>query len=126
MHYVLFRTPLSTASLSDVYCTVDFARETSQGYIAAVISTSPLTKDKDWKKFSREQLLMFDRGIPYSELYDCGDVDREGRVLCSRAFHRVVQTLVSTTSLCNQIVGTGSIATNAKNMTTAGDGNIRD
>ena len=81
MHYVLFRTPLSTASLSDVYCTVDFARETSQGYIAAVISTSPLSKDKDWKEFRRGQLLMLDRGLLYYELYDCREVERGGGMI---------------------------------------------
>ena len=34
--------------------------------------------------------------------------------------------MVSTTSICDQIVGTGSTATNATNMTTSGDGNTRD
>ena len=45
----------------------------------AVIVTTPLTKDKYCKEFCRGQLLMFNMGLPYSELYDCGEVDREGR-----------------------------------------------
>ena len=37
-----------------------------------------------------------------------------------------MQTTFFNTSLYNKIVGTGSTATNAMNMTTTGDGNIRD
>ena len=73
-----------------------------------------------------EQLIMFDRGITYSELYDCGDVDRKGRILCSRAFPKAVQTLVSTTLLWDHIFGTWSTVTNGTNMKMAGDCNIRD
>ena len=112
--------------MSNVVCTVNFAREMLWGERAAVIATAPLTKDKNWKEFHRGQILIFDGGLLYSELYDCGEMEREGRGLCSRAFPKAAQTLVSTTLLCNQIVSMGSAATNAKNMTTTGDGNIRD
>ena len=88
-------------SLSDVDCTVNFAIETLRGGRVAVIATAPLTKDENWKELFWGQLLMFDRGLPYSEFYDCGEVEREGRGFFSRAFPKAVQTPVSTTLLCN-------------------------
>ena len=42
LHYVVRNLPFSTASLSDVDCTVDFDIETSQGDRFAVIATAPL------------------------------------------------------------------------------------
>ena len=126
LHYVVRHTPLSTMYLSDVDCTVDFVRKMLRGDRVAVIATAPLTKDEDWKGFRRGQILIFNVGLTYSEFYNCGEVEREGRGLCSRAFPKAAQTLVSTTSLCNNIVGTGSTTKNAKYMTIAGDGDIRD
>ena len=90
LYYVVRRPPFSTTSLSYVYCTIDFAWETSSGDRVAVIATTALTKAKDWKEFCRGQLIMFDRGIMYSGFYDCGEVEREGRGLCSRAFSKAV------------------------------------
>ena len=90
LHYMVRRPPFSTASLSNVYCTVNFARKTSRGGIVAVIATASLTKDKDWKEFRRGQLLMLDRGLPYSEFYDFVEVEREGRILCSISFPKSV------------------------------------
>ena len=71
-------------------CAINFGRETSRGDRVAVIATVPLTKDEDWKEFCRGKLLMFDRGLPYYKLYDCGEAEREGRGLCSRAFPKAV------------------------------------
>ena len=42
LHYVVRSPPFSTASLFDVNCTVDFARDTSRGDRVVVISTAPL------------------------------------------------------------------------------------
>ena len=84
------RPPLSTTSLSDVDCTVEFMRETTRGDKVAVIATAFLTKDKDWKEFRRGRLLMLDRGLPYSEFYDFVEVEREGRILCSISFPKSV------------------------------------
>ena len=118
--------PFSTASLSNVDCTTNFARDMSRGERVLSIATTPLTKDKDWKEFCRGHILMFDRGLPFSELYDCIEVERGRRGLCSRAFPKDVQTSVNITSICNQIIGTGSVATNTTNMTTTYNGDIRD
>ena len=126
LHYVVRRRTFSTTSLSDVDYTVDFARESSRGDIVAVITASPFTKDKDWKEFSRVHLIMLFRGLMYYELCNCGDVEREERGFFSRAFPNAVQTSVYTTLLFNQIVGTGLTATNATNMTTKGNRDIRD
>ena len=70
------RPPLSTTSLSDVDCTVEFMRETTRGDKVAVIATAFLTKDKDWKEFRRGQLLIFNMGLTYSEFYNCGEMER--------------------------------------------------
>ena len=118
--------PFSTASLSNVDCTTNFARDMSRGERVLSIATTPLTKDKDWKEFCRGHILMFDRGLPFSELYDCIEVERGRRGLCSRAFPKALHTSVSTTSVCNHIVGTGLTAKKSTNMTTTGDGNISD
>ena len=45
--------------------------------------------------------------------------------MCYRSFPKDVLTLVSTKLFCNHIVGTGSTAMNATNMTTVGNVNIR-
>ena len=87
--------PVSTAYLSDMDCTANLDRETSQGERVAVIATEPLTKDEDWKEFCKGHLLMFDRVLPYSELYDCGEVKREGSGLSGLAFR----------SLCAHMAG---------------------
>ena len=67
LHYVVRHTPLSTASLSGMDCTVDFVRDMLRGDKVAVIATAPLTKDKDWKEFCRGQLLIFNMGLTYYE-----------------------------------------------------------
>ena len=51
---------------------------------------------------------MLNTGLPYSELYYCVEVERDGRGLCPRAFPKAMQTTVITTSLYDQIVDTGS------------------
>ena len=116
----------SIASLSKVECTANFTREMPQSDRVTDIATAPMTKDEDWKEFIRGQLLMFNMGVTYYELYDCREVNREGKLLCSRAFTKAVQNSVSTALLFNQIIGTGLTATNTMNMTMTGNGDIRD
>ena len=41
LHYVIRRPPFSTACLSNVNCTIEFARETLRGDRVAVIATAP-------------------------------------------------------------------------------------
>jgi len=88
LFYTIRRPPFSTAKLADVDYAVDFSKLTTPADRVAVIATKPLTVDEDWKEFKRGQLLMFDNGLPYSELYDCDEVEQEGRGLCSRVLRK--------------------------------------
>ena len=85
LFYTIRRPPFSTASLADVDYSLDFSQVTTPSDRVAVIATAPLTVDEEWNEFSRGQLLMFDNGSAYSELYDCQEVERAGRGLCSKA-----------------------------------------
>ena len=88
LFYTIRRPPFSTATLSDCDYSVDFSRVTSPNDRVAVIATAPLTVDEEWTEFKRGQLLMFDNGLPYSELYDCHEVEQQGRGLSSRVLER--------------------------------------
>eukprot|EP00957_Ditylum_brightwellii_P097257 7406809-Ditylum_brightwellii.AAC.1 len=51
----------------------------------------PLTANGDWKEFKQGQLIMFDHGLPYLELYDCDEVEQQGHGLCSKVIQKVPQ-----------------------------------
>ena len=51
LHFVVIHSPFYIASLSKVYFTGNFAKDTSLGDQVAVINTEPLTEDEDWKEF---------------------------------------------------------------------------
>ena len=89
LHYVVRKPPFAKAKLTDVDYAVDFARCTSPNDRVAVIATAPLT-DEDWKEFKRGELLMFDNGLAFSELYDCHEVEKQGRGLFSRVIGRSI------------------------------------
>jgi predicted glutamine amidotransferase/SAM-dependent methyltransferase len=88
LHYTVRAPPFAKAiKLTDVDYAVDFTECTSSLDRVAVIATAPLT-DEDWKEFKRGELLMFDNGLAYSELYDCQEVETQGRGLFSRVMGR--------------------------------------
>jgi len=88
LFYTIRRPPFSTAKLADVDYSVDFSQCTSPHDRVAVIATAPLTVDEEWTEFKKGQLLMFDNGLPFSELYDCHEVEQQGRGLSSRVLER--------------------------------------
>lgn len=88
LFYTIRRPPFSTAKLADCDYSVDFSQCTSPNDRVAVIATAPLTVDEEWTEFKRGQLLMFDNGLPFSELYDCHEVEQQGRGLSSRVLER--------------------------------------
>eukprot|EP00978_Attheya_sp_CCMP212_P008193 scaffold19167_cov53-Attheya_sp.AAC.3 len=90
LYYTIRRPPFSTAKLTDVDYAVDFSQVTTPKDRVAVIATSPLTVNEEWTEFKRGQLLMFDNGHPYSELYDCDEVEQKGRGLSSRVMEKYV------------------------------------
>jgi len=88
LYYTVRRPPFSQAQLVDVDYAVDFAEVTTSDDRVAVIATKPLTSNEEWTEFKRGQLLMFDHGHPYSELYDCEEVENQGHGLDSRCFEK--------------------------------------
>ena len=85
LYYTIRRPPFASAKLADVDYSVDFSRVTNSTDRVAVIATAPLTVNEEWNEFKRGQLLMFNHGWGYSELYDCHEVEKEGRGLSSKA-----------------------------------------
>jgi len=88
LHYTVRKPPFSTVNLTDVDYSVDFSKCTNPDDRVAVIATAPLTDNEDWKEFKRGELLMFDNGLAFSELYDCHEVEKQGRGLFSRVMQR--------------------------------------
>ena len=91
LYYTIRRPPFSTASLVDCDYAVDFSTVTTAADRVAVIATAPLTTDEEWKEFKRGQLLLFENGWGYSELYDCHEVEQRGRGLVSKAMPKSQQ-----------------------------------
>ena len=88
LYYTIRRPPCSTAKLADVDYSVDFTKVTTPSDRVAVIATIPLTVNEEWTEFKRGWLLMFDNVLPYLELYDCQEVEQQGRGLFSRVLER--------------------------------------
>ena len=87
LHYIVREPPFSTAKLVDDDYTIDFAAvNTEPTDRVAVITTKPLTSEEGWKEFKRGELLMFDKGLPYSTAERCETVERQGRGLYSKCF----------------------------------------
>ncbi len=60
---------------------VDFAKVTTDDDRVAVITTKPLTNNEPWVEMKRGELLMFDKGLPYSQASACAVAEAEGRGL---------------------------------------------
>lgn len=88
LYYIVREPPFKTANLIDVDYSIDFAKVTTPTDRVAVITTKPLTSEDGWKEFKRGELLMFDKGLPYSAPCDCETVEREGRGLFSKALRK--------------------------------------
>jgi len=88
LHYLVRYPPFATAKLKDVDYAVDFNETNDEKDRVAIIATKPLTHLENWKEMERGQLLMFDRGLPYSRPYECAGIERLGRGLSSRALPR--------------------------------------
>lgn len=67
--------PFGTAHLSDCDYTINLAARTKEDDRVAVISTSPLTDDEDWVEVKRDELILFDDGLPHLQPEDCFEVE---------------------------------------------------
>mmetsp|Transcript_39167 Transcript_39167/g.55131 ORF Transcript_39167/g.55131 Transcript_39167/m.55131 type:complete len:364 (-) Transcript_39167:339-1430(-) len=65
LHYTVREFPFGTCHLCDMDYQVDFSQVTSEEDRVAVIATKPLTTDEEWVEFERNELIMFDEGIPH-------------------------------------------------------------
>ncbi len=88
LHYLIRSPPFSTARLKDQDYSVNFNETNGLIDRVAIIATKPLTSNEKWKELKRGQLLMFDRGLPYSRPWECAGIERCGRGLSSRAIPR--------------------------------------
>uniref|UniRef100_A0A7S3L842 Glutamine amidotransferase type-2 domain-containing protein n=1 Tax=Amphora coffeiformis TaxID=265554 RepID=A0A7S3L842_9STRA len=52
----------------------------------AIVATKPLTDEVGWIEMKPRELLMFDRGVPYSTSTELDTIDCEGRGLLSKCF----------------------------------------
>jgi glutamine amidotransferase len=84
--YIVREPPFSSAKLIDVDYSIEFAKVNTPADRIAVITTKPLTNEEGWKEFKRGELLMFDRGIPYSAPSCVDMVEREKKGICSKTF----------------------------------------
>jgi len=88
LHYLVRKPPFATAKLVDCDYAVDFSQLAGPNDRVAIIATKPLTDNEEWKEFRRGELCMFDCGLAYHELYDCREVEKQGRGLFSRVVER--------------------------------------
>jgi glutamine amidotransferase len=64
LHYLVRQHPFHQATLMDHDWTVDFAQLNRPEERAAVIVTTPLTKDEQWTAFAPNELKVFVNGLP--------------------------------------------------------------
>lgn len=81
LFYTVREPPFTTAELVDMDYKIDFAEHTTKEDRVAVITTKPLTKDETWIEMKKGELLMFNRGVPYSEECEFERFETEGRGL---------------------------------------------
>jgi len=81
LYYTLRRPPFTTASLIDCNYTMDFSKTNKLTDAVAVIATKPLTKDEVWIEVKRGELILFDKGLPYTVPTDCQKIEKQGRGL---------------------------------------------
>ena len=64
LHYLVRQHPFAQATLMDQDWTVNFADINQPGDRAAVIVTTPLTRNEQWTAFAPNELLVFVDGLP--------------------------------------------------------------
>lgn len=84
LYYIVREPPFSTAKLLDTDYEIDFRRVTTPDDRVAVITTKPLTEEAGWTEFQRNELIMFNRGIPYRTPKCCQVAEEEGCGLSSK------------------------------------------
>ena len=84
LYYIVREPPFNTAKLLDTDYEIDFRRVTTPDDRVAVITTKPLTEEAGWTEFQRNELIMFNRGIPYRTPKCCQIAEEEGCGLSSK------------------------------------------
>ena len=67
---------------------VDFSTVTTENDRVALITTKSLTTNESWVEMKRGELIMFDKGLPYSQASACALAEAQGRGLCSKVNRR--------------------------------------
>jgi len=81
LYYTIRQPPFTTAKLADIDFSMDFSTVTTSTDRVAVIATKPLTCNESWIEIKRGELIMFDRGLPFTKSTDVERVEQEGRGL---------------------------------------------
>jgi len=90
--YTLTReAPFSTATLLDEAYSIDFSKVNDPMDRVTVVATRPLTDEDGWKEMKKGELIVFDKGVPYSSARDLEHVEQQGRGLSSRCFRKSKQ-----------------------------------
>ena len=88
LYYIVREPPLShTVHLVDLDYSIDFKVATESDRMA-VIATKPLTDEDGWIEMQQGELIMFDKGVPYTDASALQTVEEEGRGLSSRCFRK--------------------------------------
>lgn len=90
LHYIVREPPFDKAQLRDLDYEVDFAAVTSEEDRVAVIATKPLTLKEVWTEVKRDELIMFDEGIPHKVAEECFNAELQGHGLESSVLKRPV------------------------------------
>jgi predicted glutamine amidotransferase len=84
LHYIVRKPPFSTAKLLDADCEIDFSLVTTPDDRVAVVTTKPLTEECGWIEFKRNELIMFNHGMPYRTPKCCEEAEAAGCGLSSK------------------------------------------
>ncbi|KJS71639.1 MAG: class II glutamine amidotransferase [Serpentinimonas sp.] len=68
LHYLVRQHPFAHATLMDEDWTVNFAEVNQPGDRAAVVVTTPLTRDECWTPFAAGELKVFVGGLPLADV----------------------------------------------------------
>ena len=84
LHYVVRKPPFRNARLVDCDYDVNFAELTNDEDQVVVIATKPLTKDETWIEFEKNELILFEAGVPYSNKAECHTCPKAAAVAMER------------------------------------------
>lgn len=92
LYYIIREHPCShDAHLVDLDYSIDLTTtEDCSGGNLAIVATKPLTDEENWVEMKPGQLVLFNRGMPYSNRSDLEELEQQGQGLSSRCYRKAV------------------------------------